>query len=102
MTLVLTSPSPLRVRQTEDEELTTRIRLFLGTLKLAALRHVHVQARDGKVTLKGVVRSFYDRQLAIGCVRRVAGVRQVIDMIKVNEDSATPFTQRSELVEVLP
>jgi hypothetical protein len=50
---------------------------------------VSVRANDGVVELTGVVPSFYLRQLAIACARRVAGVRAVIDQIYV-EDARHP------------
>jgi osmotically-inducible protein OsmY len=40
------------------------------------------------VTVAGKVRSFYDRQLAVACARRVAGVQQVVDRLQVPEVAA--------------
>jgi osmotically-inducible protein OsmY len=68
-----------------DEDLCRRIRLFFNALGLAALRRIHVEVEAGLVTVDGVVRSYYERQLALACVRRVAGVRQIIDNIRVGE-----------------
>ena len=68
-----------------DEDLSRRIRLFLDTLRLAVLRRIHIEVEEGLVTIAGIVRSYYDRQLAVACVRRVAGVRQIVDKIRVAE-----------------
>jgi osmotically-inducible protein OsmY len=48
-----------------------------------ALRNVLVEASDGVVTLRGQVRSFYEKQLCHNCCRRVAGVRQLVDDVDV-------------------
>jgi hypothetical protein len=68
-----------------DEDLARRIRLFLDTLRLAVLRQIHIEVEEGFVTIGGIVRSYYDRQLVVACVRRVAGVRQIVDRIRVAE-----------------
>ena len=67
-----------------DEDLSRRIRLFLDTLRLAVLRRIHIEVEEGFVTIGGIVRSYYERQLAVACVR-VAGVRQIVDKIRVAE-----------------
>jgi osmotically-inducible protein OsmY len=64
------------------------VALFLGAAR-PELAVISVQANDGIVELTGVVPSFYLRQLAIACARRVAGVREVIDHIHV-EDAGRP------------
>lgn len=83
-----------------DDDLATRIRLFAGVLNLGAIRHLHIQVRDGNATLTGIVRSFYERQVAIACVQRVAGVRHVHDRVSVREDSLAPFAPHSDWAEV--
>jgi osmotically-inducible protein OsmY len=66
-----------------DEELCQRIRLFLDDVRRPGLSQLKVQSSGGVVTLQGKVTTFFVRQLAIGCARRVAGVRKVIDQIAV-------------------
>lgn len=70
---------------TADEQLRHRIRLFLQTLRLAILRRVQIDVQSGVVTIEGIARSYYERQMALACVQRVAGVRHVIDRIVVHE-----------------
>ena len=85
-----------------DEDLSTRIRRFLGTLRLAAVRSIEVEASSGLVTVEGTVGSFYERQLAIACIQRVAGVRQVIDRIRVCDGSLRSAARSSHFDEALP
>ena len=35
--------------------------------------------------LRGAVRSYYEKQLAVNCCQRVAGVINVVDAIQVND-----------------
>ena len=84
----ISNPDPDRAAL--DEELCQRIRLFLRTLRRAFLRQIQVEVSNGVVTIEGAARSYHERQLAVACVRRVAGVRQVMDLIVVLQDSKKP------------
>lgn len=90
MTLSLRSASFLTVDPVADEQLAARSRLFLANQPLAALRRLVISARNGLVTVDGDVGSYYERQLAIACVQRVAGVRRVIDHILVVQEAVVP------------
>jgi len=52
-------------------------------LQYAVLRQTRVHVDNGIVSIVGTVHSFYERQLAIACVQRVAGVREVLDRLSV-------------------
>jgi hypothetical protein len=65
-----------------DSELAKRVRIFLVNSR-GELGGLEVQVQDGVVTLAGSVPTFYLRQLATACARRVAGVRNIIDGIEV-------------------
>jgi hypothetical protein len=66
-----------------DDELQRRVVNYLAGQHIPALRNLEVQAFNGAVTLRGRVRSFYEKQLSNHSASRVAGVRQVIDAIEV-------------------
>jgi hypothetical protein len=69
-----------------DADLLTRVGIAL-TMRLSHTLHaIHIQVDNGVVILRGLVPSFYDRQLAIEVTRRVAGVLKVRDELSV----ATP------------
>ena len=76
----------------EDSQLARRVKLFLASQPRASLRYLKVEASGGVVTLRGFVTTFYERQLALHASRQVAGVRQLIDEIAVQEISAQEFT----------
>jgi osmotically-inducible protein OsmY len=59
--------------------------LFLAHQPRPALRYLRVEARGDTVTLRGLVTTYYERQLALQSSRRVAGVRELIDEITVQE-----------------
>lgn len=72
-----------------DADLLTRVGIAL-TLRLRHTLHaVHIHVENGTVTLRGMVPTFYDRQLAIEVTRRVAGVRRVLDEIAVTGSEET-------------
>ncbi len=66
-----------------DRELKTRIVNFLFGQNVPDLRMLNVTAKTGVVTIRGVVRSFYHKQLCLGCCQRVAGVVRLHDEIDV-------------------
>ena len=69
----------------EDFELARRVKLFLAHQPRPALRHLSVEVQSETVILRGAVTTYYERQLALQCSRRVAGVRGLIDEIVVQE-----------------
>jgi osmotically-inducible protein OsmY len=64
-------------------ELASRVRAFLAELHVPSLRQIDVDTERDALVLKGRVRSFHERQLAVACCRRVAGVRQIDDRLQV-------------------
>jgi hypothetical protein len=66
-----------------DRELARRVTNFLSGQSVPALRAIQVEATNGAVTLRGQVRTFYEKQLSHHSASRVAGVRQVIDEVQV-------------------
>ncbi|MCL6502016.1 MAG: BON domain-containing protein [Pirellulales bacterium] len=67
-----------------DTDLERRVTSFLFGRHLPGLRHIEVEARDGVVTLRGRVRTFYEKQICHQCCRRVAGVLKFIDAVDVD------------------
>ncbi|MEX2187226.1 MAG: BON domain-containing protein [Pirellulales bacterium] len=66
-----------------DHDLEQRLQSELSNNQRTSLKRLHVAVASGIVTLSGCVRSFYERQLAVQCCRRVAGVTQMIDAVEV-------------------
>lgn len=96
MTPALSSPGCPACDASADENLSQRIRLFFEALNLVSLRRIHVKVKNGSVQIEGAVRSYYERQLALSCVQRVAGVRQGKDLIVV--DANAVMTRRQFLI----
>ena len=74
----------------EDSLLARRVQLFLASQPRPALRYLQVEASSSTVTLRGLVTTYYERQLALQCSRQVAGVRELIDEITVKEIAPQP------------
>jgi osmotically-inducible protein OsmY len=47
-------------------------------------RQVRVETADGRVVLKGSVRSFFEKQMAQEAIRRVDGVQMIDNLLEVN------------------
>lgn len=78
-----------------DRELERRVLIYLEQQHFPQLHAVEVKARQGIVTIRGRVSSFYERQLCIHCCQRVAGVVQVNDQVEVGRrraESASRWT----------
>ena len=83
----------------EDSQLARRVRLFLASQPRPALRYLQVQASGSTVTLRGLVTTHYERQLALQASRQVAGVRQLIDEITVQEHIAPAIVPQQRIVD---
>jgi osmotically-inducible protein OsmY len=66
-----------------DRDLERRVVNYLARRHVPGLRQLAVEANNGTVTLRGQVRSFYEKQLSHHCCRRVAGVIRLVDAIDV-------------------
>jgi osmotically-inducible protein OsmY len=65
-------------------ELASRVKTFLGGQHIRRLAQIRIEAVGDTVILKGTVRSFHERQLAIACCKRVAGARRIDDRLQVS------------------
>ena len=68
-----------------DVPLEERVRFRLDGNGSAAFGGVVVEANEGAVLLKGVVASYYAKQLAQEFAKRIPGVSGVINLIEVRE-----------------
>jgi len=69
-----------------DRDLERRIVNFLADRQIPNLRNLIVAVEGGVVTLRGRVRSFYEKQMSQLCCRRVAGVVGLVDEIHVQDE----------------
>jgi osmotically-inducible protein OsmY len=69
--------------QDEDRDLQQRVSLYLAERSVPALRRVAVEARQGRVTFRGRVSSFYEKQLMLNCFHAVPGVESIEDRVDV-------------------
>lgn len=70
-------------RSATNTDLQRRVQLFLAQTQRSELRELDIQAEDGIVVLRGQVRSFHARQVAVHSSQRVAGVVRVVDELTV-------------------
>ena len=86
----LTQPETADSSQTGDRDLQRRIVNFLHEKGPPNLRYLEVEVRTGVATVKGQVRTYYEKQLATCCCQRVAGVLQIVNDVKVVERHSRP------------
>ncbi len=67
-----------------DKDLERRVSQYLLDRRMPGLRQLSVEARGGTVTLRGKVRTFYEKQLCGSICRRVAGVIRLEDLVAVS------------------
>jgi osmotically-inducible protein OsmY len=79
-----------------DAEIAQRVRTFLTSRHFPAFRALEVDVHNGLVSLRGHVRTFYEKQVALNSCRRVAGVLALDDQIKVDLDEKPYGPRRGE------
>ena len=77
-----------RFHEETDRDLERRVTAFLAERNLPGLRRLGVHSQFGVVTLRGRVRTFYEKQMGGQSARRVAGVIDVVDATEVASDAS--------------
>lgn len=84
-------PSDKLLDSTEaDRDLLQRVKSYLHQRGYANHRALEISAERSVVVVQGRLPTFYLRQIAVECIKRVAGVTHVIDLIKVCDDPHQP------------
>lgn len=73
-----------------DRALLQRVKLSLHQRGYASHRSLEISAERSVVVVQGRLPTFYLRQIAVECIKRVAGVTHVIDLIAVGDDPRQP------------
>jgi osmotically-inducible protein OsmY len=68
----------------DDVELQRRVKNFLVQRSIPSLRRLTIEVDGTSVIIRGHVRTYYEKQLAVHCCQRVAGVINVVDAIEVS------------------
>ncbi len=75
-----------------DRDLLQRVKGFLHQRGYAPHRTLEISVERDEVVVQGRVPTFYLRQIAVECIKRVAGVTQVVDLIQVVDGPRQPQT----------
>lgn len=62
----------------------TRLESLLGASPFAAIRHLSVGSKDGKLILSGRVPNFYTKQVALALAASLQNLGTVIDEVEVS------------------
>lgn len=68
----------------DDHDLKRRVCDYLSERSVPALRRVAVEARQGQITFRGRVGTFYEKQLLLNCYHAVPGVVCIVDHVAVD------------------
>lgn len=66
-----------------DEILLDQVDTILSTSPYLARRKVLLETQSGRVTLRGEVDSFFQKQMAQEAIRRLDGVREIMNELEV-------------------
>ena len=66
-----------------DVNLTDHVHSAINESPFLPRRNLRCEAHDGRVTLRGVVDSYYQKQMAQEVLRRVDGVNQIDNELEV-------------------
>jgi len=66
-----------------DIPLDDRVSVALERNPYLTHRNVRFEARDGRVVIKGVVNSYFQKQMAQEALRKVEGVREIANELEV-------------------
>lgn len=84
----------LSTREDVDRELLQRLTVQLRERGFAPYRTLGLCVENGVVELQGRLPTYHLRQVAVECIKRVAGVRRVVDRIAVDPTSYPPPCER--------
>ncbi len=76
----------------------------LGQTGYVQHRSLRIRADDGTVIVEGILPTWFMRQVALECIKRVAGVNGVVDRIQVRTDpqhNAEPHFSAAVLVPAM-
>jgi hypothetical protein len=85
--LMETKPMVAREKTRADQDLQRRVVNYLFSRRSPSSRPIEVSVVGDTVTLHGCVRSVHEKWLCTHCCRRVAGVRNLVDQIEVEEEA---------------
>lgn len=75
-----------------DEDVLWRVESYLESKHFPAFRGLHVSVQQGVVTITGQVKNYHERQVALNCCLRVAGVLELVDQIQVTSNVQETWT----------
>jgi len=69
-----------------ERELHQRVKLCLHQHGYRSHELLEINVERGVVVVQGRVPTFYLRQIAVECIKHIAGVTQLVDLIQVGDD----------------
>jgi len=89
VTVPIPSAPPSASQMFKDGLVAAKVRAAVVSVDLDAAARLGVGVKDGTVTLAGTVKTAQERREIEAAVRKVAGVKEIDDLILVNAHAAT-------------
>jgi hypothetical protein len=83
-----------------DDDLLQRVMCSLNQKGNMCLRALELAVDRGEVRVRGRVPTFYIRQVALECIKHVAGVTRVVDLIDVASGTGQRATNADSAVQM--
>lgn len=83
-------PMPRDTDSLQHPPLNDRIAAALWGNPYVPRRTLRFEAAEGRVTLRGVVHSYFQKQMAQEALRRIEGVREILNELEVTGKAGYP------------
>jgi len=83
-------PTPYQDDSSKDPPLTDRIAIALRRNPYVPGKTLRFEAAEGRVTLRGVVHSYFQKQMAQEALRRIEGVHEIRNELEVTGAAGYP------------
>lgn len=83
-------PSPCQNGSANDSPLNDRIATALRGNPYVPRKQLRFEAAEGRVTLRGLVHSYFQKQMAQEALRRVEGVHEILNELEVSGAGSLP------------
>ncbi len=70
-----------------NDDLGRRVSNFLNSRHFDSFRDLDIEVNNGAVIISGKLNNYHEKQVALSCCQRVAGVVTLVDRIKVAKKS---------------
>ncbi|HMO91974.1 MAG TPA: BON domain-containing protein, partial [Pirellulaceae bacterium] len=79
---------PFAPKSDDQDDLGRRVSNFLRSRHFDSFQDLNIEVHDGAVVVSGKLENYHEKQVALSCCQRVAGVITLVDKIKVTKPTS--------------